>query len=68
MIKNENIDEITQIINNSFKGGYIMPIDITNILIKKRVDLNSNINIDEQILQIAIYDEFKAYETYSKNN
>ena len=42
-----------------------MPIDY-NILIKKRVDLNSNINIDEQILQIAIYDEFKAYETYSK--
>ncbi len=37
-----------------------------NILIQKRVDLNSNINIDEQILQIAIYDEFKAYETYSK--
>jgi hypothetical protein len=42
-----------------------MPIDY-NILIKKRVDLNSNINIDEQILQIAIYHEFKAYETYSK--
>lgn len=42
-----------------------MAIDY-NILIQKRVDLNSNINIDEQILQIAIYDEFKAYETYSK--
>ncbi|RXI28622.1 ferritin-like domain-containing protein [Aliarcobacter trophiarum] len=37
-----------------------------NILLEKRVDLNSNIGIDEQILQIAIYDEFKAYETYSK--
>ncbi len=43
LIKNENLDEITKIINN--KGGYLMPIDY-NILIKKRVDLNSNINID----------------------
>lgn len=37
-----------------------------NILVTKRVDLNSEIDVNSQILQIAIYDEFKAYETYSK--
>ncbi|MFY9079897.1 DUF2202 domain-containing protein [Aliarcobacter cryaerophilus] len=42
-----------------------MAIDY-NVLISKRVDLNSSISVDEQILQIAIYHEFKAYETYSK--
>lgn len=42
-----------------------MAIDY-NILLRKKVDLNSNIDFDTQILQIAIYDEFKAYETYSK--
>lgn len=42
-----------------------MAIDY-NILKSKRVDIDSKIGVDEQILQIAIYDEFKAYETYSK--
>lgn len=35
------------------------------ILLNKRVDLNSNISVEEQVLRIAIYDEFHAYETYS---
>ena len=37
-----------------------------NILISKKVDPNSTIIVRDQILQIAVYDEFKAYETYSK--
>ena len=36
------------------------------LLISQRVDINSPIPIISQILRIAIYDEFKAYETYSK--
>lgn len=36
------------------------------LLISARVDINSNIPIRTQILRIAVYDEFKAYETYSK--
>lgn len=36
------------------------------LLISARVDTNSPIPIRTQILRIAVYDEFKAYETYSK--
>jgi len=36
------------------------------LLISARVDINSEIPINTQILRIAVYDEFKAYETYSK--
>ena len=36
------------------------------LLISQRVDINSPIPIISQILRIAVYDEFKAYETYSK--
>ena len=36
------------------------------LLISTRVDLNSQIPITSQILRIAVYDEFKAYETYTK--
>lgn len=36
------------------------------LLISARVDLNSQIPITSQILRIAVYDEFKAYETYTK--
>ncbi|RBQ29618.1 ferritin-like domain-containing protein [Aliarcobacter vitoriensis] len=42
-----------------------MAIDY-NILINKKVDTNSNVPVRDQILQIAIYDEFKAYETYTR--
>lgn len=37
-----------------------------NLLISQRVDINSQIPIVSQVLRIAVYDEFKAYETYSK--
>ncbi|OCL90963.1 MULTISPECIES: ferritin-like domain-containing protein [Arcobacteraceae] len=37
-----------------------------NILTSKKIDENSNIPIRDQILQIAVYDEFKAYEIYTK--
>jgi hypothetical protein len=36
------------------------------LLISARVDVNSQIPINSQILRIAVYDEFKAYETYTK--
>lgn len=36
------------------------------LLITARVDINSEISLASQILRIAVYDEFKAYETYSK--
>jgi len=36
------------------------------LLISARVDVNSQIPITSQILRIAVYDEFKAYETYTK--
>lgn len=36
------------------------------LLITARVDNNSEIPLTSQILRIAVYDEFKAYETYSK--
>lgn len=36
------------------------------LLISARVDVNSEIPITTQILRIAVYDEFKAYETYTK--
>ena len=36
------------------------------LLISARVDLNSQIPITSQILRIAVYDEFKAYEAYTK--
>lgn len=36
------------------------------LLISQKVDINSEIPITSQILRIAVYDEFKAYETYSK--
>ncbi|OCL91306.1 ferritin-like domain-containing protein [Arcobacter porcinus] len=42
-----------------------MAIDY-NILSSKKIDENSNIPIRNQILQIAVYDEFKAYEIYTK--
>lgn len=37
-----------------------------NILINKKVDENSVVPVRDQILQIAVYDEFKAYELYSR--
>ncbi|AXH10433.1 DUF2202 domain-containing protein [Malaciobacter halophilus] len=37
-----------------------------DILLSQRVDLNSEQTIESQVLRIAVYDEFKAYETYSK--
>lgn len=37
-----------------------------SLLISARIDINSTIPIREQILRIAVYDEFKAYETYTK--
>ncbi|WP_198305733.1 ferritin-like domain-containing protein [Arcobacter vandammei] len=37
-----------------------------NILNSKKIDETSNIAIRDQILQIAVYDEFKAYEVYTK--
>jgi rubrerythrin len=37
-----------------------------SLLISQKIDLNSEIPIRSQILRIAVYDEFKAYETYSK--
>lgn len=36
------------------------------LLINSRIDENSSIPIVSQILRIAVYDEFKAYETYTK--
>ncbi|BAK72720.1 MAG: DUF2202 domain-containing protein [Arcobacter sp.] len=36
------------------------------LLINARIDTNSDIDIRTQILRIAVYDEFKAYETYTK--
>ena len=36
------------------------------LLLSQKVDINSEIPINSQILRIAVYDEFKAYETYSK--
>jgi len=36
------------------------------LLLCQRVDLNSEQPIVSQILRIAVYDEFKAYETYTK--
>lgn len=36
------------------------------LLFSARVDENSSIPIISQILRIAVYDEFKAYETYTK--
>lgn len=42
-----------------------MAIDY-KILISKKIDENSTVDIRSQILQIAVYDEFKAYEAYSK--
>ena len=36
------------------------------LLISARIDENSQIPIVSQILRIAVYDEFKAYETYTK--
>ena len=44
-----------------------MPENIDEqLLISARVDVNSEIPIRTQILRIAVYDEFKAYETYTK--
>ncbi|RXJ82419.1 DUF2202 domain-containing protein [Arcobacter sp. F2176] len=36
------------------------------LLTSARVDINSQIPITTQILRIAVYDEYKAYETYTK--
>ena len=36
------------------------------LLISARIDVNSQVPIISQILRIAVYDEFKAYETYTK--
>lgn len=36
------------------------------LLIEARVDIDNQIPITSQILRIAVYDEFKAYETYTK--
>ena len=36
------------------------------LLVSQRVDLNSEQTQIEQVLRIAVYDEFKAYETYTK--
>jgi rubrerythrin len=38
------------------------------ILLKKRVDENSDIPYLHQVLRIAVYDEFCAYEAYSRVN
>lgn len=35
------------------------------LLVSQRVDPNNNIQIRDQILRIAVYDEFKAYEAYT---
>ncbi len=37
-----------------------------NILLSQRVDLNNEQPVVSQVLRIAVYDEFKAYETYTK--
>ncbi|AXX93087.1 DUF2202 domain-containing protein [Malaciobacter molluscorum LMG 25693] len=37
-----------------------------NILLSQRVDLSNEQAIESQVLRIAVYDEFKAYESYSK--
>ncbi|WP_419678295.1 ferritin-like domain-containing protein [Aliarcobacter lanthieri] len=42
-----------------------MAIDYS-ILTNKKVEPNSDIPVRDQILQIAVYDEFEAYETYSR--
>ncbi|WP_072681293.1 DUF2202 domain-containing protein [Arcobacter sp. LA11] len=36
------------------------------LLLSQRVDINSEQPIISQVLRIAVYDEFKAYETYTK--
>ncbi len=36
------------------------------LLLSQKVDLNSEQAIFSQVLRIAVYDEFKAYETYTK--
>ena len=36
------------------------------LLLFQKVDLNSEHTIVSQVLRIAVYDEFKAYETYTK--
>ena len=36
------------------------------LLLSQRVDINSEQTQIEQVLRIAVYDEFKAYETYTK--
>ena len=36
------------------------------LLLSKRVDLNSEQPIFSQVLRIVVYEEFKAYETYTK--
>jgi len=36
------------------------------ILLSQRVDVNAQEEITSQVLRIAVYDEFKAYETYTK--
>lgn len=35
------------------------------LLLSQRVDLNDDQNVISQVLRIAVYDEFHAYETYS---
>lgn len=42
-----------------------MAIDY-NILKNRQVDVNSPINIDEQIIQIVIYNKFRTYEAYNQ--
>lgn len=37
-----------------------------SLLVSARVDINSTIPLRDQILRIAVYDEYKAYETYTK--
>ncbi len=36
------------------------------LLLSQRIDINSEQPIVSQVLRIAVYDEFKAYETYTK--
>lgn len=36
-----------------------------DLLVGQRIDLNNEQEVRSQILRIAVYDEFKAYETYS---
>ena len=36
------------------------------LLLSQRVDLNSEQAVFSQVLRIAVYDEFKAYETYTR--